>query len=105
MDIFHLYLRPAGSQTSFETTTDSRWAWVDQITLDLNQGTGADRLGRPLKSLIRHLHDRCSERLQTIPDQSQIAVAIGDALFSNTIGASERIQDLFDNYYRDCLAE
>jgi len=102
MEILHLYLRPTSASKTFEITDDPRWRSYDQITVDIDQ---ASPLSRPLKSLIQQLHDRGSERLMRVPDQTQIAAAIGETLFSNVIGGSKEISKSFDAYHDQCISQ
>jgi hypothetical protein len=103
MEIFHLYLRPSGSQT-FEITDDPRWLSFDEITVDVDKVSPHSKEKRPLKSLIQQLHDRTAARIMRVPDQTQIASAIGEALFTTVIGASAKILASFDNYHTLCVS-
>jgi hypothetical protein len=103
MEIFHLYLRPTVEGRTFEITDDRRWPSYDNITVDIDQLTSRDH--RPLKSLIQQLHDRTSARIMRVPDQTPVAEAIGETLFSSLIGASPKISASFDTYHDLCNSE
>jgi hypothetical protein len=105
MEIFHLYLRETAAIRIFEITDDPRWASYDKITVDVDQASQHSNERRSLRSLIKQLHDRTSDRIRTVPDQARIAAAIGETLFSNAIGASAKISESFDNYDKLCVSE
>jgi hypothetical protein len=105
MEIFHVYLRSTSASHIFEITNDPRWASYDNITVDIDQPYALSPDKRPLKSLIQQLHDRGSERLMRVPDQTQIAAVIGEALFSIVIGGSETISKSFDTYHDQCITQ
>lgn len=99
---FNIYLRSTAATKIFRIAGDHRFLSSDEVTIDLDQESQIR--GRTLHSLIKQLHERGHLRIKTVPEQTPIASAIGGALFSSVIRASQATSDRFDEYHKKCLA-